>query len=136
MKSQTKKIILLLTGWFFVLLGMIGIFLPLLPTTPFLLIALWAFSQSSDRFHRWLYTHRLFGPPLQDWSNYGVIPRRAKIIAISMMIVSAVVVILFTETPWWGVAAMILVMSIGAAFILTRPSRRREAETTARKENR
>jgi uncharacterized membrane protein YbaN (DUF454 family) len=126
MKNQTKKILLLLTGWFFVALGTIGLFLPVLPTTPFLLIALWAFSQSSDRFHNWLYTHRLFGPPLQDWSRHGVIPLRAKIVALATMAVSAGAVILFTETPVWGLAAMILLMGVGAGFILSRPSRPKE----------
>ncbi|WP_334127622.1 YbaN family protein [Sneathiella sp.] len=124
MKSQTKKILLLVIGWFFVLLGMIGIFLPVLPTTPFLLVALWAFSQSSERFHDWLYTHRLFGPPLQDWSKHGVIPLHAKIFAVVTMATSATLVILFTATPWWGIALMLALMLAGAGFVLTRPSRR------------
>lgn len=129
MKGQSRKIILLLTGWFFVALGAIGLFLPVLPTTPFLLIALWAFSQSSKRFHDWLYTHRLFGPPLQDWSKHGVIPLRAKITAIATMAVSASAVILFTDTPPWGLAAMILLMAVGAGFVLSRPSRPKKKDT-------
>ncbi|WP_340149225.1 YbaN family protein [uncultured Sneathiella sp.] len=123
MRQQTKKILLLLIGWFFVALGTIGLFLPVLPTTPFLLISLWAFSQSSERFHDWLYNHRVFGPPLQDWSRYGVIPLRAKIVAIGTMAISATLVIIFSSTPWYGITAMLLLMGIGAGFILTRPSR-------------
>ncbi|MFC4272496.1 DUF454 family protein [Sneathiella chungangensis] len=129
MTDQTKKFMLLMIGWFFVILGAIGLFLPVLPTTPFLLIALWAFSQSSERFHYWLYNHRTFGPPLQEWSKYGVIPLRAKIMAIATMTVSATLVISFSSTPWYGLAAMIILMLIGAGFILSRPSRRKEKDS-------
>ncbi len=129
MRQQTKKILLLLIGWFFVALGTIGLFLPVLPTTPFLLISLWAFSQSSERFHDWLYNHRVFGPPLQDWSRHGVIPLRAKIVAIGTMAVSATLVIIFSSTPWYGITAMLLLMGIGAGFILTRPSRPKNQDT-------
>lgn len=129
MTDQTKKFMLLMVGWFFVILGAIGLFLPVLPTTPFLLISLWAFSQSSERFHYWLYNHRTFGPPLQEWSKYGVIPLRAKIMAIATMTVSATLVIGFSSTPWYGLAAMIILMLIGAGFILSRPSRRKEKDS-------
>ncbi|MBO0333374.1 YbaN family protein [Sneathiella sp. CAU 1612] len=129
MTAHTKKIVLLLIGWLFVFIGGIGIFLPVLPTTPFLLISLWAFSQSSERFHDWLYNHRIFGPPLQDWSKYGVIPLRAKIVALATMAISATLVIIYSSTPWYALGAMILLMGIGAGFILSRPSRPREKET-------
>ena len=129
MREQTKKYSLLFVGWFFVLLGTIGIFLPVLPTTPFLLISLWAFSQSSERFHNWLYNHRVFGPPLQEWSRYGVIPLRAKIIALGTMAISATLVILYSQAPWYGLSAMVILMGVGAAFILSRPSRRKEKDT-------
>ena len=129
MTAHTKKIVLLLIGWLFVAIGAIGVFLPVLPTTPFLLISLWAFSQSSERFHDWLYNHRIFGPPLQDWSKYGIIPLRAKIIALTTMAVSAALVILYSNAPWYGLSAMLLLMGVGAVFILSRPSRRKEKET-------
>lgn len=125
MIQPSKRILLLLVGWFFVVVGAIGIFLPVLPTTPFLLISLWAFSQSSERFHNWLYNHKVFGPPLQDWSKYGVIPLRAKIIAVSTMTISAILVITFSNTPWYGLVAMLALMAIGAGFVLTRPSKPR-----------
>ncbi len=123
MHSKTKKIILMAVGWFFVIVGAIGIVVPVLPTTPFLLISLWAFSQSSDRFHAWLFNHRIFGPPLQAWEQHGIIPMRAKTIALLTMAVSAILVISLTETPWYGIIGMLLLMSIGAIFILSRPSK-------------
>jgi len=122
MRRQKRKILLQMVGWFFVAVGAIGVVLPILPTTPFLLIALWAFSQSSERFHYWLLNHRLFGPPLQAWEKYGIIPMRAKIIALSSMAASATLVISLTQTPWYGLSAMLGFMAIGAIFITTRPS--------------
>lgn len=124
MRQKSKKILLLSIGWFFVAVGALGIVLPVLPTTPFLLISLWAFSQSSERFHDWLFNHRIFGPPLQEWEKHGVIPNKAKIIALITMAASATMIVFFTDTPWYGLAGMLALMSIGALFILTRPGRR------------
>lgn len=120
---------LLLIGWFFVVLGAIGLFLPVLPTTPFLLISLWAFSQSSERFHTWLYQHKVLGPPLQDWSEYGVIPLRAKLVAVGTMALSATLVITFSSMPWYGLVAMLGLMAVGAGFVLTRPSKPRRDDS-------
>ncbi|TNE34074.1 MAG: DUF454 domain-containing protein [Alphaproteobacteria bacterium] len=126
MTGHAKKYLLLIIGFFFVGLGILGAFLPVLPTTPFLLIALWAFAQSSERFHNWLYNHRIFGPPLQNWSNHGVIPKRAKIAAVSTMAVSAILVISFSNASWYGLVAMLVLMGIGAGFVLSRPSEPRQ----------
>jgi len=123
MKNRSKKLLLLFVGWLFVGVAALGVVLPVLPTTPFLLISLWAFSQSSEKFHDWLYTHRLFGPPLQEWTDHGVIPLRAKIIALSTMLLSATMVSFFADVPWYGLIGMLSLMSVGAIFILTRPSR-------------
>lgn len=111
-------------GWLFVALGLVGIPLPVLPTTPFLLLALWCFARSSQRFHDWLYNHRLFGPPLREWQAYRVIPLRAKVIALGAMTASALYVALGTSAPWYGIAAMVAVMAVGAGVILRSPSRR------------
>jgi len=75
--------LLFILGWLLFCLGVVGAFVPVLPTTPIMLLALWCFARSSDRFHDWLYTHRIFGPPLQLWHKYKVIPLAAKRIALS-----------------------------------------------------
>lgn len=62
-----NKVILLTAGFVALFLGLLGIVLPLLPTTPFLLLALLCFSKSSPRFYHWLYQHRTLGKPLRDW---------------------------------------------------------------------
>ncbi|SVB26221.1 uncharacterized protein METZ01_LOCUS179075, partial [marine metagenome] len=77
-----KRIILLALGWGCVGLAFIGIFLPGIPTTPFLIVALWAFAQSSKKFHAWLLNHKRFGPILQNWESHRVVPRKAKILMV------------------------------------------------------
>ena len=68
-------------GWVCVCLGVIGIFLPLMPTTVFLLIAAWAFSRSSEHWHRWLREHARFGEAIRAWEEHHAMPRRAKRVA-------------------------------------------------------
>ena len=72
-----KKIILLAFGHLFLVLGIIGAFLPVLPTTPFLLLAAFFYSKSSDKIHNWLMNHKYLGPPLKDWHERGVIGLKA-----------------------------------------------------------
>ena len=88
-------------GLFFTGLGFVGAFLPLLPTVPLLLLALFCFARSSQRFHDWLYHHPRWGPPLQAWSEHGVIPRRAKVAAMSMMALSMVIMLVTTSLSLW-----------------------------------
>jgi len=87
-----------------------------------MLLALWAFSRGSERFHNWLYNHRLFGPPLQQWHQRRVIPRHAKILSISMMALSLAYLTIFTEVSLWLKVTTFLIMLYGAWFILTKPS--------------
>lgn len=67
------------------LLGIIGLFLPLLPTTPFLLLASWCFARGSTRLHRWLLSHRVFGEYLRNFEAGRGIPLKAKIVATVML---------------------------------------------------
>lgn len=79
-KYNPKRIIFFITGWIFVALGIIGIVIPLMPTTPFLLIALFCFSHSSEPFHDWLFNHKVIGKPLRDWHKTHRIPMYVKVI--------------------------------------------------------
>lgn len=109
-------------GWANVGIGVVGIFLPGLPTTVFLLIALWAFSRSSLKFHTWLWNHPRFGPPIRDWHLHKVIPRKAKWLAVLMMSASFVYVTGFVATDWLLPLAMALILTPVAAYIVTRAS--------------
>ena len=108
-------------GLFFLGLGLLGVLLPVLPTTPFLLVAAAAFAKSSPRLHGWLLGHPMLGPPIRNWEDNGAISQGAKRLAISTMVV------VFGLSLWLGLSWKILaaqgaLMGVGAAFILTRPS--------------
>lgn len=110
-------------GLGFVGLGIVGVFLPVLPTTPFMIVALWAFAKSSPRLQRWLYEHPLFGPPLRRWHEHRVIPGYAKAMALGAMAVSLAAMVWVAATPWQYVAAAGALMAVGAAYVLSKPSR-------------
>ena len=75
-------------GFLFTGIGIVGIFLPLLPTTPFLILAAWCFEKGSGRFHAWLLRHPWFGPTLHDWYDRRVIRTKYKILATTMFAAS------------------------------------------------
>ena len=97
--------------------------LPVMPTTIFLLIALWAFSKSSIRFHRWLYAHPTLGRTIRAWHAHRVIPPRAKLLAVGMMTLSLAFVSLYVADGWLLPVALGVVLASVAAFIVSRPSR-------------
>ncbi|MFN3572335.1 YbaN family protein [Phenylobacterium sp.] len=102
-------------------LAIAGAFLPLLPTTIFLIVAAWAFGKSAPKLRARLYAHKRFGPTLKAWDQRGAIPPRAKIAALLGMTISWVVLTLTTHRPW--LSAVVGVVLIGcAAYVLTRPS--------------
>ncbi|WP_207478520.1 YbaN family protein [Arenibaculum pallidiluteum] len=108
-------------GWAMVVLGVIGIFLPVLPTAPFAILAAWAFSRSSERFHRWLHEHRVLGPPIRNWERHRVIPPKAKLLAVFGMWSSLVIVIMFVAGDWTLPVVHGAVISAVTAYIVTRP---------------
>lgn len=116
------RLIYIAIGCGAVALGVAGVFLPLLPTTPFLLVAAWAFARSSPRLENWLVRHPRLGPPLAAWRERGAVPRRAKVIAIAAMSASLAYMLLSPGIPPYAKAAATLVLAACATFILTRPS--------------
>lgn len=123
--GNAMRLIYLALGWIMVAIGVVGIFLPLLPTTPFLLLAAWLFARSSARIETWLLTHPLFGPSLRDWREHGAIPRRAKIIACAT-IVASFAFFWYRVEPTPLLASLVAVVLLGSCtFIVTRPDRPR-----------
>ncbi|MGI9435186.1 MAG: YbaN family protein [Geminicoccaceae bacterium] len=113
------RIFWLFLGLASLLLGFVGIFLPLLPTTPFLLLSAFCFARSSDRLHRWLLAHPIFGPMIENWRRYRAIARSAKIAAT--VACSAVLAIsLVLKVPMIGLLVQALVLLSVLAFIWTR----------------
>ncbi len=88
MKDFLQKHLLVILGWFFTLLGFIGVILPILPTTPFLIVALVLFSKSSPRFHQMLLNNRWFGPPLKQWEDEKTLSRKTKYKAFLLVILN------------------------------------------------
>jgi len=110
-------------GWLNVGLGIVGMLLPVMPTTIFLILALWAFSKSSIRFHDWLYSHPRLGRSLRAWHRHRVIPLPAKCLAVAMMSASLLYVTLFVAEGWPLPLGLGLGLGAVAAYIVTRPHR-------------
>lgn len=100
-------------------LGFVGIFLPLLPTTPFLLLSVFCFARSSDRLHRWLLAHPVFGPTIVDWHRHRAIARPAKIAATAAC-AAVFAMSLVLRVPLIGLFLQALVLLSVLAFIWTR----------------
>lgn len=98
--SRLVRWICLGAGFAALALGLVGIVLPVLPTTPFVLLAAACFAKSSLRFHAWLHAHRIAGPLLREWHDYRAMPRRAKRLAYALMAVSFGSSILLMQSPW------------------------------------
>lgn len=116
------RAILISIGFISLGLGVLGIFLPLLPTTPFALVAVWCFSRSSPRFQTWLIHHRHFGPLIRDWREKGVIPLSAKCIALGTISFS-ILFIWLRPIPTAVQAGVTLGLLGVLVFLWSRPSR-------------
>lgn len=107
-------------GWLMVGLALIGGFLPVMPTVPFLLVAFWAFSQSSPRLSRRILRHPRFGPVLRNWLRHQAIPPGAKYLAVGMMAAGCLLSWIL-QVPAWALGLQITIIILVSAFILSRP---------------
>lgn len=106
-----RKIILIITGWLAIALGTLGIILPLLPTTPFLLLAAWCFARSSPRFHHWLLWRSWFGSYLRFWQMHHAMPAGAKPRAI-IFIMMTFALSLWVITRFWVRIVLLIILVI------------------------
>ena len=121
MLERAARIGYLVLGCVLVALGVIGAFLPVMPTTVFLIGALWAFSLSSKRLETWLLEHPRYGARLVAWREHRVIPKRVKVFAFSSMAVSLGIMAI-ARAPLWAIASAAGLMLVGVIYIARCPS--------------
>ena len=114
--------VFLTLGIGFVVLGFIGAFLPVLPTTPLLILAAACFARSSPRLENWLLQHPQFGPLLRNWRARGAIPVKAKLMALGGMAIGFALFWLGGHPGPWLTAAVALLMLTGLIYVFSRPS--------------
>ncbi len=121
--DRTKKLLLITTGTICVGLGIIGLVLPVVPTSPFLLLAAACYARSSKRFYNRLLANPIFGPPIRQWREDRSIPLRAKWLAIAMILVtfSVTVIFILEDTPARLIMSLIGLLVI--VFLYRIPSR-------------
>lgn len=103
-----KRIALIIAGWLCVGLATLGVILPVLPTTPFLLLAAWCFSRSSERFHQWLLYRSWFGAYLRYWQTYRAMPKGAKPKAILVILLTFSLSLWLVSLLWVRILLLII----------------------------
>ena len=116
-KARTYKWFLIAVGIISVGLGLLGVFIPVLPTTPFLLLAAGCFMRSSQRLYDWLIHHKWFGEYIRNYREYRAIPLRAKVVTLVLLWSVIGTTALFAVTLWW-VRVLLGVVALGVTLHL------------------
>ncbi|MDJ0943245.1 MAG: YbaN family protein [Kiloniellales bacterium] len=119
-RNPLSRALWLLFGLTSLGLGIVGIFVPLLPTTPLVILAAFCFARSSQRLHGWLTQHPRFGPPIEAWRRHGAISRAGKQLSVLAMLV-VLLLSLALSVPWEVLGIQAVVLAAVAVFILSRP---------------
>ena len=117
MQEALKRYLLLSLGWLSVILGAIGALLPVIPTTPFLILALACFSKSSPRFHRMLLNNKWVGPSLTEWEQNKTISRQIKFRAMVLVVISFTISIIILSGRT-GLQLMLVVLGLIALGVV------------------
>lgn len=121
------KYVFMLIGFVSLVLGIIGIFLPLLPTTPFLLLSAAMFFRGSPRAYKWLLGHRYLGPYIRSFREDRSIPLRAKIVSLSLLWLTSLHCVVLIFRSWW-LRAVMLAVALGVSFYILSFKTRRNAD--------
>ncbi|WOB07941.1 YbaN family protein [Piscinibacter gummiphilus] len=123
LSTQSQRLLWMLAGLVSLVVGFIGIFLPLLPTTPFVLLAAFCFSRGSKRMEAWLVSHPRFGPMVHAWRRNRAVPLRAKQLATVMMAASATGSWFVVHSPWrWAPAIVCTCVALWLWSLPTTPA--------------
>ena len=117
MQEALKRYLLLSLGWLSVILGAIGALLPVIPTTPFLILALACFSKSSPRFHHMLLNNKWVGPSLTEWEQNKTISRQIKFRAMALVVISFTISIIILSGRT-GLQLMLVVLGLIALGVI------------------
>lgn len=124
-----KKYVLIAVGSFSLFLGILGVFLPLLPTVPFLLLTAYCFARSSNRLYNWLIHHKTFGSYIYNYQTYRAITRKTKVMAISFLWVSLVISMSLLQGVFFCLLLALVGMSV-TFYILSLQTLRKQSEET------
>lgn len=117
------RYLLIACGWIAFGLGIVGLFLPVLPTTPFMLLAAACFWKSSERLHRYIVEHPRFGQAVNDYLEGRGITRRTKVVALTMLWLSVLGSVIFFVHPLWGDVVVLAVATGVTGYLLWLPTR-------------
>ncbi len=117
--SLTRPLFFVL-GCLCVGLGILGIYLPVLPTTPFMLLASMCFAKSSPRLHAWLINHKSFGRMIVAWQTRRAIPRHAKWLSWTMMTISCAMLFWRLPSQWWWLGGMVSMICLATVIWMAR----------------
>ena len=118
---MTTRWLYLFFGWLSFVVGIIGLFVPLLPTTPFMIVSAYCFSKSSERCRRWLLSLPHIGIAVQNWEKSRAISRKAKTLATVLIVGGCSASALILRLPWLAILALFATIALVLAFIWTRP---------------
>lgn len=122
--GEARRLIYIILGSFFLILGAVGIFVPLLPTTPFWLLTCWFYLHSSEKLYNRAMNNRYFGSYIRNFMVDKAIPLRSKIISVSVMWLSAILTSLYLIEYLW-VKILLILISIGVTWhILSFPTKK------------
>lgn len=120
-KLGLRRSIYLGVGWLSVGMAIAGVILPILPTTPMLLVAVWAFGKSSPELAERIRSHRVFGQPVRDWQDNGVISPKAKILALGIMTLMGGWLWAYSGLPIWLVVVVTGILAGAVIYVASRP---------------
>ena len=119
---MSKNILFIILGHLCVAIGILGLLLPLVPGTPFLILAAYFYSKASPKFHHWLLSHKYLGPPVNNWNEHGAISRKTKFFVSALILTNLTLVSLFVNVHIYIKITVTMICLSVVLFIVSRPN--------------